>query len=313
PPLPAMGSRSGAVLRSVAAEVAEDLSDLADRVVGVVSSREVPYGARGTVLTSDLRASVLANLGGILDVLSGLRPIGNSELSVPRSTGRRRAQQGGPLETVLRAYSLAGQSLVSALLARAQQRSAAELAAFLDVATVALDVVDRYAQAVVESYRQAEAESQRRDAQRQQAMFDALLDGRGDPAVVTEAALLLGLPAPGPYVVGARPLDLAADHTLNVARDACAVYGFTAAWRTRGDREIGIVALEAAPVARLLRILRTTVTGRVGISAVFNTLQQVPEASRLAETALLTIPPEAQDVAWIEERLLRPIIAPNPR
>src|SRR5262249_15676434 len=289
-------------------------SDLSDRVVGVVSGREAPYGARGIVLTTDLRASVLANLGGILDVLSGLRPIGNSELSVPRSTGRRRAQQGGPLETVLRAYSLAGRSLVSALLARAQQRSPAELAAFLDVATVALDVVDRYAQAVVESFRQAEAESQRRDAQRQQASFDALLDGRGaDPGVAAGAAAVLGLPTSGPYVVVASTFDLAAEYTLSVARDACAVYGFTAAWRTRGDREIGIVALETAPVSRLLRILRTTVTGRVGISAVFNTLQQVPEASRLAETALLTIPPEAQDVAWIEERLLRPIIAPNPR
>src|SRR5262249_31564338 len=181
-------------------------SDLSDRVVGVVSGREAPYGARGIVLTTDLRASVLANLGGILDVLSGLRPIGNSELSVPRSTGRRRAQQGGPLETVLRAYSLAGRSLVSALRARAQQRSPAELAAFLDVATVALDVVDRYAQAVVESFRQAEAESQRRDAQRQQASFDALLDGRGDPAGGTEAGLLLRPPAPGPYRVVARHL-----------------------------------------------------------------------------------------------------------
>ena len=226
---------SRAVLRSVAAEVAEGLPELCGPIVGVIAAREAPYGARGVVVVEDLRGTVRANLTGMLDVLSGVGTIGERELSVPRSTGRRRAKQGVPLEAVLRAYSLAGQSLMSALLARAQRRSAAELAAFLEVATAALEVVDRYSQAVVESYRQAE--SRRRDAQRQQVMFDALLDGRGaDPAVVAEAASLLGLPASGPYVMLVGTLDPAADQTLTAARDACAAYGFTATPRASPHR-----------------------------------------------------------------------------
>jgi hypothetical protein len=194
-----MDGLSRATLRSVAAEVTEGLNELCDLIVGVIVAREAPYGPRGIVVIGDLRGTVRANLTGMLAVLAGTGTVGDGELSVPRSTGRRRAQQAVPLEAVLRAYSLAGQSLMSALLARAQQRSPEELAAFLEVATTALDVVDRYSQAVVDSYRQTEAESQRHTAQRQQAMFDALLEGRGaDPAVQAEAAALLGLPPVGP-------------------------------------------------------------------------------------------------------------------
>src|SRR5215468_4793535 len=304
---------SRTTLRSVAAEVTEGLSELCERIVGVIVAREAPYGPRGIVVIGDLRGTVRANLTGMLAVLAGTGTVGDGELSVPRSTGRRRAQQGVPLEAVLRAYSLAGQSLMSALLARAQQRSPDELAAFLEVATAALDVVDRYSQAVVDSYRQTEAESQRHTAQRQQAMFDALLDGRGaDPAVQAEAAALLGLPPVGPYVVLVGTFDLAADQTFTVARDACAVYGMTAAWHTRGDREIGIIALESTPVARLLKILGSAVTGRVGVSAVINSLQQVPDAARLADTALRTMPANCHGAAWIEERLVESLLVSSP-
>jgi len=305
-----MDGLAHATLRSVAAEVTEGLNELCERIVGVIAAREAPYGPRGIVVVGDLRGTVRANLTGMLAVLAGTGAVGDGELSVPRSTGRRRAQQGVPLEAVLRAYSLAGQSLMNALLVQAQQRSPDELAAFLEVATAALDVVDRYSQAVVDSYRQTEAESQRHVAQRQQAMFDALLDGRGaDPA---EAAELLGLPTVGPYVVLVGTFDLASDQTLTVARDACAVYGMIAFWHTRGDREIGIVALETTPVSRLLKILGSAVTGRVGVSAVIDSLQQVPDACRLADIALRTMPVTCHGAAWIEERLVESLLVSSP-
>src|SRR5215475_12084439 len=308
----AIGSLSNTALRSVAAEVADGLPELVEHVVELIMEREEPYGARGAVLTGDLRRGVRTNLGAMLEVLSGSRTIGDVELSVPRSTGRRRARQGVPLETVLRAYRLAGQALMNALLSTAGRRSPEEMAAFLDVATLPLEVVDRYSQAVVEGYRQAESESRRRDAQRQQVMFEALLDGRGaDPAVIAEAASLLGLPASGPFVVMICTVDLDM-HTLSVARDTCAVYGFTAAWHTRGDREIGIVALKSAPVSRLLSILGSAATGRLGISAVFTSLRQVPDACRQAETALRTIPAEGQEFAWIDERLPESLLVASP-
>jgi PucR C-terminal helix-turn-helix domain/GGDEF-like domain len=312
-PVPASGSLSDATLRLVVAEVAADLPELVEHVVQVIIEREAPYAARGAVLTEELRRSVQANLSGILQVLSEGRAIGDVELSVARSTGRRRAQQGVPLEAVLRGYRLGGQSLMGALLIRAGRRSAAELSAFLDVSTVALEVVDRYAQAVVEGYRQSEAESRRRDAQRRQVVFDALLDGRGsDAAVVADAASLLALPMSGPYVVVVSTFDLAVDHTLSVARDACAAYGFTAAWHTRADREIGIVALKTAPVPRLVSILGSAAAGRVGISTVFHSLRQVPDACRLAETALHTVPPDRHEAAWIEDRLVEALLAASP-
>jgi hypothetical protein len=218
-----------------------------------------------------------------------------------------------PLETVLHAYRLGGKVLMEGMLARARRRPPAELGAFLEVATSVMEVVDRYSEVVVAAYRQAEAELRRRDSQRQQAMFDALLAGRGaDLTVATEAAQLLALPNTGSYVVMVYTLDLTADQTLGRVRDVCAVYGFAAAWRTRGDREIGIVALGHTPVTRLLEILTSAGCGRVGVSGVLDSLRDVPKGYRLAETALLTSPPDLRDIAWIDARLLEAMIVVDP-
>ena len=116
-----MDGLARATLRSVAGEVAEGLTELCERIVGVIVALEAPYGPRGIVVIGDLRGTVRANLTGMLAVLAGTGSVGDGELSVPRSTGRRRAQQAVPLEAVLRAYSLAGQSLMGALLARAHE------------------------------------------------------------------------------------------------------------------------------------------------------------------------------------------------
>ncbi|HEV2347681.1 MAG TPA: helix-turn-helix domain-containing protein [Actinocrinis sp.] len=299
-----------AVLAAVARELADDLPDLARRAVAVITRREELYGGSSGVTADVLLVSVTANFDSMLRVLASTQTPVESDLSVPRSTGRRRAEQGLPLEAVLRAYRLGGQELLAGLVAVARRRTPAELAAFLGVVLDALDLVDRYSEAMVGGYRQAEARLQQRDSQREQAAFDALLEGGGTEA---ESALALGLPAQGPYLLVVSAFNPSAEYcALTTARDVCAAFSMPAVWRTRGSHEIGIVLLGATTLPVFLETVRAAAAGRTGVSGLFDSLREVPEAYRLALAALRTLPAEAQDVAWIDGLLIESIVAASP-
>ncbi|HEV2347690.1 MAG TPA: helix-turn-helix domain-containing protein [Actinocrinis sp.] len=303
-----------AVLGSLAKETRRQLPELTARAVKVITDRVGDiYGARGIVIADDLRSVTEANMAGMLDVIAGSRSAGPDDLYVPLSTGRRRAEQGVPLEAVLHAFRLGGQELLSALLTRARGRTPEELAVFLEHATVAFDVVDTYSQAVVEGYRQAETQLQCRGSRRRQAVFDSLLDGvEAEPAALGEHASVLGLPESGPYVLVVYHFELADQFAPTAARDVCAARGLVSAWRTRGDTEVGIVSLGRTPPARLMEHLRSAVAGRLGLSSVFDSLRDVPEAYRLAVIALRTVETEPKGIAWIEERLLEAMVVSSP-
>ncbi|MFD3943003.1 PucR family transcriptional regulator [Streptomyces sp. NPDC058579] len=316
PPSPPPSAESNAVLTALATRVLTRIDPLTREIVRLIVANEPTYQARGAVPVGLLTQSVDGNVRRILEALAGVRRAPEEELSVARTTGRRRAEQGVPLEAVLRAYRLATELVLGSLLAEVRGRPYDELAAFLDVTSAVMKVMDRHSEAVVDGYRRAEAELLLRDAQRQQATFDALLEGRGsDPQFAAGAVDALGLPATGPYVMVVATFDLAAQHSLGATRDTCAAYSFPAAWRIRGDREIGIVALgEAeAPVQRLLDALRRHPVGRTGVSDPFVALHQIPEAYRAAELATRTVTPgDGPQVVWIAERLPEALIVSSP-
>lgn len=310
---PARATVATRVLASVASELRAFMPALIQRTVDLITAREANYRGPGSPLPDDLRTSVSANVDGIVGILAEARAVTEADLCVPRSTGRRRAEQGLALESVLRAYRLGGQVLIDALVERAQRRTDEELTAFLSVAMVAMDIVDQYAEAVVHGYRQAEAELRRRDSQRREAAFDGLLDGRcADVAGASAAATALALPDQGPYLVVIRAFDPAGDCGPTTVRDVCAAFGLPTAWRTRGGQEIGIAAPGATSVRAFLDATRKAVTGRIGVSGLFDRLQETPEAYRLACAALLTVPPQVSDVAWVDERLVEALLAANP-
>ncbi|GAB2739667.1 helix-turn-helix domain-containing protein [Kitasatospora kifunensis] len=298
----------------IATRVLATVPELTAQIVRLIVAQETTYRAAGTVPLEVLSQSVDGNIRRILESLAGVQRPPEEELAVARTTGRRRAQQGVPLEAVLRAYRLATQLILKSVLTEARGGSQEDPAAFLVEATTAvLGVVDRHSEAVVEGYRKTEAELQRRDSQRQQAVFDALLEGHGaDPRMAGEALAVLGLPPSGPYVVVVSTFDVAAHQTLSATQDACAAYFYDAAWRIRGDREIGIVALAQSPVPRLLGALRPNAIGRIGISDAFDALHEVPEAHRSAEIALQTVTPDGAQVVWIAERLPEALLFSSP-
>jgi DNA-binding PucR family transcriptional regulator len=95
-------------------------------------------------------------------------------------------------------------------------------------------------------------------------------------------------------------------------RDVCAAYSLPASWRTRGNRELGVVALGGTPMGDFVGAVRDTVSGRIGLSGLFVSLRQAPEAYRLANAALQTLPQDAADVAWIDDRLVEAILVAHP-
>ncbi|MEY9846666.1 PucR family transcriptional regulator [Streptacidiphilus sp. MAP5-3] len=329
-----MSADSRVVLRTVAARVIDRMPELSARTIELIVSHERAYQSGGRVPLSMLTESVDANMRSILEALAGAARPEADELAPARTTGRHRAQQGVPLECVLRAYRLATRVILHAMMAEVRGRPYDELEAFLDVTTAVTDMVDRHSQAVVDGYRRTEAELRHRDTQRRQAMFDALLEGRGsDPRTAAEALDALDLPTTGRYAVIVAAFDVAAQHTFSAARDALAAYGFSAAWRSRSDREIGLVSLADgsptdrsardrspadrspaadASLARLLTTLRRAPLGRVGVSDAFDRVRDLPDAHRWADLAARTIPPGEAEVAWIAERLPEALLVASP-
>ncbi|MGW3435018.1 PucR family transcriptional regulator [Streptomyces melanosporofaciens] len=308
-----MSADSRTAFTAVAHRMLGQVPELSRRIVGQIVAQEPMYQAIGAVPLEILAASVQENLRAILESLAGVERPQEEELAVARTTGRRRAQQGVPLEAVLRAYRLATELVLNSLLAEVKGRSHTELTEFLQVTTAVMNVMDRHSEAVVQGYRTTEAELQRPDAQRQQATFDALLEGRGgDLQLAAEALEILGLPATGPYAVAVATFDIAAHHTFSAARDACAAYSFPAAWRIRGDREIGLVALGHSSVPRLIRALNRNPAGRIGVSDPFDAMHELPEAHRSADVALQTVRHEGDEVAWIAERLPEALVISSP-
>jgi len=100
---------------------------------------------------------------------------------------------------------------------------------------------------------------------------------------------LLGLPPHGPYALLLCTVDPIEPTATSAVRDICAAHHLASVWCVRGDTELGIVALGRTTPARLLEQLRPAVCGRLGLSSVFNSLHEVPEAHRMAGIALRTV------------------------
>jgi len=88
-------------ISEIAGSVTTGLCDLVDRIVRRILAEIEFYRDRDVVGLEDLRESVASNLKSMVGQLTTDRP---PDLSAPRATGRRRAEQGTPLADILHAY-----------------------------------------------------------------------------------------------------------------------------------------------------------------------------------------------------------------
>lgn len=285
----------------------ERLDELTDTLVEAILDEDPGYSGPDSTPRDALHRSCHDNLERILQVLTGRTPAGTDPFDAPRATGRHRAEQGMPLESVLHAYRVGFRVIWEGLVSQARQSG--EVEPLVDAATEVWELVDAFSSAVADSYRRTEAELARRGDRRRDALLDALLDGRGtERAVASAAAAALDLPEHGRYAV-AVVADVEAHRSVG---DALRMRGLRTAWRARTDREIALVALGTAEPGDLVSALESVGGVRAGVSPPVAGLAEVDVAHRLAETALRALPPGLASVSALDARLPAALLVTAP-
>ncbi|MER5310571.1 helix-turn-helix domain-containing protein [Streptomyces sp. NPDC002773] len=317
---------SGALRRSLATAMLADVDRLTDRAVDDIRAHSGTYASDAPVTREDLWEICRDNLLRALEDFGGLTATGGDFEWAARETGRRRAEQGVPLDTVLQAYRRGGrvlwQVMAEHLRARAG-RDADSRDVELDMASGVWETIDRYSVAMADAYRIAQLELQSRQDTRRVALFEALLDGRADdPAVASAAAAALGVPAVDRYVVVVAAQDPAAPPHPSPVLEAQGMWSF---WRPRSGRYAGIVRLPRrdAPAGRpaaagrgtdpatraLLAALRERTGATAGVSPEFERLSQAGRALRLAEQTLRTLRAGSGEIAVFDDRLAQVLLS----
>ncbi|WP_051579912.1 PucR family transcriptional regulator [Pseudonocardia acaciae] len=313
-PLPAHAS---AALTVLCRELLDELDPITDRLTLLILRRDGIYTELGVPIHDDLRATCRGNLERALTQLAGDLPDGVDGAERTKETGRKRARQGVPLETVLRAYRLGGRVLWDRLLTVSRERfQGAYDAALLDAAGHVWRLIDNSSSHLVDAYRSEEARLLSHDLGRRYAVLDALLAGRAeDPAFVRDAARVLGLPEDAALLCVVAPVDSPSDEPLHSPQEALRAVGATSLWHLHRSDLVGLVALPAVPsgsAGPVVEALRRCAHGRVGVSPVVGGLAEATIGYRLAKLAARTMPAGSGGVAELEDRLPEALLADSP-
>lgn len=299
-----------AALRALGSVLLDEVESLTDRLTLQVLRREPCYVELD--LLDELRDACRANLQRGVEVLADRVPDGVDPADSTRATGRRRARQGVPLESVLRAYRLGGKLLWESLLLTSRRRfDGAYDLALLDAASYVWRTNDGSSAALVNAYRQEEQRVRSRDLSRRHAVLDALLSGRGrDPVFARDAAEVLGLPGSGRLLVVVGCLDAAGTDPLQEPQRVLAGQAVVSSWVLRERELVGIVAVGARTHQEVAAMLSPCVTGRVGMSPPVEGATGVEAGYRMAQTAVRTV--TGRGLAALDERLPEALLADSP-
>jgi PucR C-terminal helix-turn-helix domain/GGDEF-like domain len=295
----------------IAGSVRTRLPELVERVVQRIQAEILFYRDRQVVSAEDLRGSVGRNLESMVGELTADRP---PDLTTPRATGRRRAEQGTPLADILHAYRIGFTELWEAIVDEARRSGQAPPETLVDAASGVWWLIGEYTQELTVAYREAAAELLLAGARERSALVEALFTGGiPDRDTLWEAAKLLRLPWEGVFVVVAAEAPRLAQEGLPDVEPLLAARGIGSAWRLHPDIQTGVVSLrhrDALPV--LLRLLEDGVRARAGVSPVYHALGDTPRALHYARLVLGSLPAGAPAVGQFQETPLRVLAAAAP-
>src|ERR1700722_3594801 len=269
-------ARIGAALRGA-------LPGLTERVVARIRA-EIPfYAAQDVVAADDLRASVGANIGYILDSLTGTT---TANLSAPNATGRARAAQGAPLAEMLTAYRVGVAELWLALVDAGRGQPAVPDGDGTALAGTVFAVQNTYGDASLAAYRDESREMLRAQERERSALVEVILTGGTAKGTLWEVANTLRLPLDGAFLVIAA--ETAPGHDpMPRAESALAVLDVRSVWRLDTELSFGVLSLpDRSRNGAALGVLGRHATGRVGASPVFAELHKAGWALELARLAL---------------------------
>jgi PucR C-terminal helix-turn-helix domain len=308
-----------AVLDSASSALAERVPEIADRLLAELAEQSPLYDR--AVPRDEHWQQICEALGYGIEALVARRADPRRDLAYAQRLGRRRAEQGLPLELLLTAYRHGGYLLWEELLETVVASDAEALPFLGRTATVVFAALYEQTATVTEAYRNTERELLRRTDERVQALLDALLEGHAEAELIRRAAAALDLPEQGRYAVvvlgdtvdrlGGLPGGLGGSGSLDEPD------GLRVLWRMRPDGEVGLAVLGGkAGLAELAAAVAARSPGPGGISPEVGGLAELGRARRLAELALLTVAPDAggrrEQLVRLDERLPTALVVAQP-
>jgi hypothetical protein len=267
------------------------IPELTQRLLAAIFTDNPEWTDYSAVTHADLLDGCRRFLTRVLDLLGGGTECTDQD-DVAAAIGKQRAEQGVPLEAMLRTFRLGGRIVWEALLDRAGEVPPAE---FRETGTAMWAVIDRMSSALVTSYRGTEMDRVRRDERRRHSLIEDVLAGQArDSLFAARAARELNLPIHGDYLVvvargDSHPLHTGSETALNS-------FGVRSAWHERADSTVGLVALDGHATEPVLQQLRPKVRGRAAVSPAVAGMAAISTAHGLAVLALDTLPEDAAGV-----------------
>jgi sugar diacid utilization regulator len=264
--------------------------------------REIEAYRDGTVVTKDqVVESCVANLTFIFE---SLNREGDVDVSPAEQTGIARALAGVPLPAVMTAYRIGFRFMWEETLATARA-AAIPTDSILDATARVFLAQETFNQAMSNAYRQQLTAQVLEREEERSALVEALLSRRiTDRQSLWEAANLLRLPTAGPYVVVAAELPAIGKLGLPTIENKLSARDIRSAWRLLPDLQVGLVHLTGPTpeaLARLVEVLRSAATARVGISPLFHELTDTSDALRFARLAVTGKPSAESLVAVFDD------------
>ncbi|WP_329126569.1 PucR family transcriptional regulator [Streptomyces sp. NBC_01465] len=297
-----------AVLHRAARVLLDDLPTLTDGLVAALREQEPAYRAAIASHPTEVWQEVHRSLRH--SVTSLLQP-GETRAAAHRTSAQiaeLRAERGLPLDALLHAFRLGGAMVWQGLVEETSRGNPDDMRLLIHVATDVWNFVDEHCGVVAEAYRRTERRMAWQHENRLRLLTAGLFDGSARLTDLPDAADALGLPEEGWYAVialageGARPVLPAGTRSLHHAESGTQ-YVLVLLGDAEGD--------PAAELAALAATLALPPGARAGIGTPVEGLAAVPEARRLADTALRACPRSGGTVL-LDERLPDALVVSSP-
>ncbi|MER6630504.1 helix-turn-helix domain-containing protein [Streptomyces sp. NPDC000987] len=297
-------------LSDVAAALRDRLPEMGGNMARRIRSEVESYTDETLIPFASLHESCTANADMVLGHLAFRT---DPDVRSAWETGRLRAEQGVPLADTLHAFRVGFEYLWSRMIDEARRHPEVTDAQLVAGSSDIWALSGRYAEAVAASYRETSAELALRREARRSALVEALFTGAlAERTTLWEAAGQLGLSERGPYAVVAAAVPDPGQEPLPGIEGALREARVPSAWRLLPDAQIGVVSLTHPGAETVgLRLLRRH-RARVGVSPLFDSLRDTPQALRFARLALNRVPGDGPGVARFDDRPLAMLVTAAP-
>jgi hypothetical protein len=162
------------------------------------------------------------------------------------------------------------------------------------------------ATALVAGFREEQKRQLLGHASQRPLLIDSVLEGRAtDRWSLGEAASGLRLPARGPFVVMAADVPAVGEEALPEVESKLRSLDVYSAWRLQPDLQVGIVHVKSERrFDEILGLVSRLTANRVGVSARFDDLHDVPQALHFAKVMLRGRSGEVSPIAVFDGSIL---------